>query len=120
MEAIEVITRKVGACERNLKFKKVVLGFEDRNRLESDIIPELYCFRNRFFISNNSYFVMTGRFISNPEYKTETNHKLIDTRRLVDTDMSRMYMYNNELRKRFMNDIKALIKKAKLKITKAL
>lgn len=120
MEVVEVATKNIKCGKASLSFKKIILGFNERNHLESDIIPEIYCYRNKVYISNDSYFVITGRFMANPEYKTIDDKKLIDVKKIIDTNLMRAYTYKNEFRKRFINDIKSLIKKARLEVIKTL
>ena len=116
---MEIIRYKAKANKSSAKAKTIYyvrLDIEDKNHIESDILPEIYFTKNEFYISTCNFFVLTNRFITNFDLKViENGMKLMNVQRFMETNMAKIYTYKNNLRKRFVNDIIATIRKIQTK-----
>lgn len=116
---MEIIRYKAKANKSSAKAKTIYyvrLDIEDKNHIESDILPEIYFTKNEFYISTCNFFVLTNRFITNFDLKViENGMKLMNVQRFMESNMAKIYTYKNNLRKRFVNDIIATIRKIQTK-----
>lgn len=116
MEIIKCNATRIGMSRKStITMYFVKLDVEEKNHMESDIIPDVFFNNNTYYISSSSYYVMTGRKKCEFEFKIEeTGSKLIRLDNLVNSNVGRFYCHNNELRKKFMNDIIAIIRKTRV------
>lgn len=116
MQIIRCNAKRIGMKKRGvITMYFVKLDVEEKNHMESDIIPDIFFNNATYYISATSYYVMTGRSKCEFEFKVEeTGSKLIKLDNLINGGMSKFYCRNNELRKKFLNDIIAIIRKTRV------
>lgn len=113
MEFIKFSGTRRGRSDKNISaIYYVRLDTEDKNRIESDIAPDVYFIGNTYYVSLFNFFAVTGRKMSDFDIIVrDTGTRLIAASRLFN--ISRIYCRGNEFRKRLVNDINSIIRKSK-------